>query len=558
MCMKRGKGRVFRTSRCFLTRNKSAWFHIITGLVLLASLYMASAVCAFEIPTGKKNLSVHWDNTIKYSTAYRLEDQSDTLISDINQDDGDRNFDKGFISNRVDLLSELDIVLKQGLLDKTGLRITGAAWYDTVYNTENNNDSAATANHLSRSHDEFTDDTQDLHGRDCELLDAFLFTSQGVGDGSRVQVRVGRFAQYWGETLFYGANGIAGGMAPVDVVKALSVPGSQFKEIIRPTGQASLDYTVNANLSFGAYYQFEWEESRLPGVGSYYSSQDLFVEGGEQFFLAPGFGLARGDDFEASDQGQFGVRMNFHVPSVTTTFGLYVIRYHDKAPSAYLLPGDGEYCLAFHENIWAYGISASKTFGAINLATEVSFRDNAPLANPGVVILSGETADNDDNAKYPVGQTFHANLSAIWSMPRTPLFQEATLNAEIAYNNVVHIDDNPEALSPNSERDALGFRLLLTPTYRQVFISNLDVNVPIGLGYTMGRSGAVGAAFGNDKGGDCSIGLNFTYQQVWKAGILYTHYFGSAGTALTSAGDLSFAQSLADRDTISFNFQRTF
>jgi len=53
-------------------------------------------------------VKLRWDNTLKYSDAFRLKDQSRRLIADPNSDDGDRNFDKGIISNRLDLLSELD------------------------------------------------------------------------------------------------------------------------------------------------------------------------------------------------------------------------------------------------------------------------------------------------------------------------------------------------------------------------------------------------------------------------------------------------------------------
>src|SRR5512146_854653 len=49
-----------------------------------------------------------WDNTIRYSTAVRLSAPNGALLSDPNADDGDRNFDPGVVSNRFDLLSQLD------------------------------------------------------------------------------------------------------------------------------------------------------------------------------------------------------------------------------------------------------------------------------------------------------------------------------------------------------------------------------------------------------------------------------------------------------------------
>ena len=88
--------------------------------------------------------------------------------------------------------------------------------------------------------------------------------------------------------------------------------------------------------------------------------------------------------------------------------------------------------------------------------------------------------------------------------------------------------------------------------------------MPIGVGYNpKGNSGAVAQFNGGvEKGGDFSIGLNGLYQQVWKAGIRYTHYFGSEGPAVVLrpdlTPDLTFKQSLADRDFVSVTLQRSF
>jgi hypothetical protein len=98
--------------------------------------------------------------------------------------------------------------------------------------------------------------------------------------------------------------------------------------------------------------------------------------------------------------------------------------------------------------------------------------------------------------------------------------------------------------------------MVLTPTYRQV-IPGLDLNVPIGLGYSpKGTSQAV-SAFGVHKGGDFSIGLAGNYLNTWNLGLNYTHYFGTAGTTL-EATHFSFKQDRRDRDFLSFSAQTTF
>ena len=115
----------------------------------------------------------------------------------------------------------------------------------------------------------------------------------------------------WGESLFFGANGIAAGQAPIDVIKATSVPNTPFKELIRPVNQFSGQIQLRSNLSVAAYYQFEWEENRIPAVGSYFSTSDAVGDGGERLIVGGPIGpnqqplaFFRGKDVKASDRGQ--------------------------------------------------------------------------------------------------------------------------------------------------------------------------------------------------------------------------------------------------------------
>ncbi|HSV45564.1 MAG TPA: DUF1302 family protein, partial [Ramlibacter sp.] len=77
------------------------------ALAVASLLAMAGPARALEFQTDNPDLKMRWDNTVKYSTAWRLKDPSDTLVNSppasINVDDGDRNFGKGLISNRLDL-----------------------------------------------------------------------------------------------------------------------------------------------------------------------------------------------------------------------------------------------------------------------------------------------------------------------------------------------------------------------------------------------------------------------------------------------------------------------
>lgn len=539
-----------------------------TTLAAALALAMPSAY-AFEFETGNPDLKVRWDNTVKYSAASRVKEASTTLTTltaSPNQDDGDRNFKKGLISNRADLLTELDVTYSN-----VGFRLSGAAWYDDVYNRANDNDSPGTTNHVSRAFNEFTSATQKLHGRKGELLDAFVFGKADLGE-SRLTYRLGRHTLLWGESLFFGANGIAAGQAPIDIVKALSVPNTQFKELIRPTQQISGQLQINPTVSVGAYYQLRWEKHRFPAVGSYFSNIDQIDDGGERLIVgAPGGPFAaapaffRGDDIKAKNSGQGGLQLRYRSEAIDTDFGLYAMRFHDKSPQLYMRPvaglpnfatGEvGKYLWVYPENIKMYGASFSKTVSYVNFAGEVSVRRNTPLASNGQIDLTG-TADNNANPLYAVGNSAHVQLSWLATLPPNFLASETSFLGEIAWNRRTGITKNAGALNPNADREAWNIRMIYEPSYRQV-LSGIDLSVPIGIGYGIGNSSVVGSFLG-DKVGDFSIGLNATYLDAWRFGINYTHYFGPEGTFLDALNQGSFKQSLKDRDFISVSVRTTF
>ena len=87
------------------------------ALAVIAAFGSASSE-AFMLDTENPDLKVLWDTTAKYSTAFRVKGQDSRLTREPqanwpNTDDGDRNFDKGLISNRLDVLSEFDLTYQQ-------------------------------------------------------------------------------------------------------------------------------------------------------------------------------------------------------------------------------------------------------------------------------------------------------------------------------------------------------------------------------------------------------------------------------------------------------------
>lgn len=560
-------------------------------------------VSAGDIPTGNEDLKVRWDNTLKYSAAYRLHNPSATLTSaaansdNVNQDDGDRNFKRGLISNRVDLLSEFDLSYKQ-----VGFRLSAAGWYDTVYHQHNDNPGfagGAAPNQESVPYNEFTRATRKIHGGNAELLDAFVFGNVAVGE-TNASFRLGKHAITWGETLFFGVNGISGGMMPVDAVKLLSVPNTQFKEAIRPVPMLSGQWQLTPDTAIGSYYQFRWAKSRVPAVGSYFSPTDVLDAGAEQLLVAgPGSpylnNAPRLSDQRPKNSGEGGFQLKTR--AFDYDLGAYLIRYHDKTaqpvinvgpaavvyvpgpgcvvprsvqtgPSSCVYPGPVSYRLAYQEGITSFGLSASKTFGDVNFSTEASVRRNQPL-NSGLTsdnsALSGAPASNNsNNPAYPTARTAHINISALWSVMPNVFARESSVAAEVGWNHIMSFQHHPELFDPNATRSAIAVRGVYSATYRQV-ASGLDLAPQLGLGWAPhgSRSSITTTTMPQNGNGDVTLGFEATYLDVWRTDLAVTHYYGSAGGALVpgatpGSSSFGFKNYSADRDFVAFSLRRSF
>lgn len=70
---------------------------------VLACLAVTLPSHAMEIDVGNPDLSIRWDNTLRYNLGFRTQAQDAALLGNPNLDDGDRNFNKGSaVANRGD------------------------------------------------------------------------------------------------------------------------------------------------------------------------------------------------------------------------------------------------------------------------------------------------------------------------------------------------------------------------------------------------------------------------------------------------------------------------
>jgi hypothetical protein len=393
--------------------------------------------------------------------------------------------------------------------------------------------------------------TRNLDGQYAELGDTFAFGNVAI-DGTPLSFRIGRQTLLWGESLFFGQNGIAAAMAPVDYIKSIGTPDGYSRDVFLPVDQLSAIIQPSPELSLAAYYQFEGRASRLPGVGSYFSDTDVQGAGTERAFLTQGAYLVHDADQKPRAGGQFGISMRASIDEFD--LGLYLLRYNDKYPilkvESYATPAPSGYAGTFNSvypaGIDVYGVSFSTYFQGSNIAGEISARRKMPLVSisPVSLYLAMPLHSLADKG-YAEGDTLHAQVSSVTTLSRAALWDSADLSMEVAANGLLSVTENQAALSPTRTRFASSARALFKPQYFQV-LPNLDAGLVFGLGYNF--AGRSSTDYTQNAGtGDAELGIFATYLSRWKAEITLTSFIGAPSR-----------QFLADRDFVMVSLERAF
>ncbi len=529
-----------------------------TGALALMSPQRANAFSLYSGTVNNQNLEINLETTVEYSTFYRVNDPSAVLLNNTNGDEGDRNFQHGFVDNTFDALPVLD--MKYG---NFGAHFSGELYLDTPYLGTNQNDSPSTYNPYSTGKNtDFTSATRNINGENAVLLDAFVYggANFGANDQQTATFKFGRQTLLWGQSLFFANNGISAGQAPLDIIKAQSLPNAQAQQIYLPVGQFVATYQPNQILTFQAYYQFEWEHDTFQGVGAYFSSADILDKGGQRILAGPPSdpqvaALYRTKDLSPPiDNGQFGASVQATVGLYD--LGLYALRYDSKSPSLYdgaPVPNGqannvGSYWLVYPRDIQIYGASLSTDVGPANVAGEISGRRNMNLVGNAPFASATNPGSANAGALYPVGSTLAAQASVIYASAGLPLDPGGiSFAGEVAMNHLISVTANRDMLAQGRQATAAATEFTITPNYYSVF-PKLDVSFPIGITYDfLGRSEIDSTM--NHGTGNFTVGVAATYRTTWIAALTYKDYFGKADVTLNP---------LADRGYVSLNLQHTF
>ncbi len=509
----------------------------------LLTVAVATAVSSMALPAYSltfeptSEITVDLDTTLSYTAGWRMSDVDYSTKADGSYriaTAGNQNFEKGsMVNNKAAILSEMDIRYKN-----YGAFFRGSAFYDAAYFGQNDHDNTAVYHDRTKfGYNEFTDTTQEIHGKDVRLLDAFVYGNFELGERN-LNLRVGQQVVQWGESLLY--PGVSLAMSPADGGKS-AIPGTEVKEIWLPIGQVfgQLDLTDNLNVS--AYYQYEWKKTEASEYGSLFSEADLLDEAGTMV-LQDGahfgsYNIFRGKDVEAKDSGQYGLALNYYAENVGygTEFGLYYLNYHEKTPAKIIIDqapgadGNGSYHVEYFENIKLIGASFGTLVGDTNIGGEISYQK-------GKTIGSNSEADTGIRAN-----TIQAQLSAIHSFGVSRLADDVLMIAEIGYNKVTN--KKREELADGKRLTGAGIQAKFDFKYNNVLPAT-NVVIPISYEHALRNHGAAGVFDGGDSG---SIGIKATYQDQWTGALTYNAYFGNAEE-----------NKFADRDNVSMKLEYTF
>lgn len=505
----------------------------LLGCAVSALAMPAAYAGSFEFGDG---IEVDYLTTLNYGLNVRAEKQADELLSNINGDDGNRNFDRGSaFNNRVSLLAEMDI--HKG---DYGLMIRGSTFYDFAYNTSNDNDSPNTVNKLG-AHDEFTSEAEDRVGTRTRLLDTYVYGGTTVGDSGFLDMRLGNQVVAWGESLFI--SGISGVQGPVDATKS-NIPGTEIKEILLPELQASGRFSFN-DLTLLGYYQFKNHPYELSPAGEYFSYADMIGPGGQYIrfptpvpldmatALAFGAAIPRTETENARDGGEWGVGARYKLTPYTEV-GAYRLRYHERTPSL-LLNIDPvtffptSYTLKYFEDVDLTGASISTRLGDWQVSSEVSYKDGLALRTKTGVSR---------------GQATQAQVSLLKTWGDSWIAPQTSFAGEFGAVHINDVDDGGiDALA--NDRNAQFGQFMVTMTYPNVF-NGWDLDVPFSYGHSFNQSSVSTFGFGGDGDSRASLGAKFKYLNNFEVGATYNAYLGSAD---------QLERPLADRDFVAINFK---
>jgi len=555
-------------------RTKSHLAIAVAGAFAAGGVGNASAT---EFDVGNPDIAIRWDTTASYALGMRMQDRDPTIANNFTYDEGDALFGKHHLTTkRLDILTEFDFIYKQTM----GFRISAAGWFDDAYGRRDKSNPLVTAQGFEPNYDnnEYTSIVKRFyHGPSGEFLDAFAFATVPLGDDMSASFKIGRHAVTWGESMFGSANAIAYSQGPSDGRKQLSNPNASAKETALPVSQISTSVQVATNVSISGLYTFEFRPDRIPEGGTFYGVDSVLL--GPDNTAVNRFAnvnIGRGAPVYGR-KGDIGLALQWRPAVLDGTLGFYYRKFDDKAAwtsqldtTALLTGGRMVTRPVYARDIKLLGVSLSKSIAGASIGAEVSYRKNGALTPDPESPPGGGVPGAD--LEGPRGNTWHALVNAIYSLPKTPLWDNAFLATELQYSHLAKVTKHPEQFlaagygptcnTPGNgveagctSKDYWNIGISFTPAWNQAFAG---VNLELPLYYGRGLKGTAAYNQGGYEGfAPYSVGLRAKVFEKYQFDLKYNGYNGKRRNTPNGSQILGSAY-LADKGTLTLSFQTTF
>lgn len=433
-----------------------------------------------------------FSSQLSIGSSWRMSEPDEALLLPGNNNDGNANFEKGDAFSQI-IKGSHDLHLRSG---DHGVFIRGKYWHDfaledtKVAHGHAANDFAAN----EKLNDKDFNELSKFSG--AALLDAYVYGMYEIGY-TPIDVRLGRQVVSWGESTFIlgGVNSIN----PVDV-NAFRRPGAEIKEGLLPVNMAYVNVGLTEFLSMEAFYQLEFQETVIPGCGTYFAFNDYAPEGCNKVILsgpgletlddasriAAGYSLDRDADGNrlAKDEGQFGIAFRYMSEALgDTEFGFYAMNIHSRLPVVSGIKAtdwqsvsdagsmqnaidnnktNTRYYVSYPEDVQLAGLSFATNVGSVAVSGEVSHKKDVPLQINATMLLGAgltglstspelmadvaATANGADFEGYRLFDVSQAQFTMLQFFDRFLGASRYTLIAEAGYTFVHDFDEGDDAI----------------------------------------------------------------------------------------------------------------
>ena len=623
----------------------------VFAVACFASL-AAQPAAAFQFDLGIDDLSASLTTDLRYTVGIRTEERDPAIGNGIFFDEATYRFDQGdVVTNRLDATPQLNLSYFVGLPSvlSVGMRVSGNIFTDEAYSDKRVRARPGSAPSqlppgllgpdqeaiptpglsprvpyselVSYESGRYSGLTEDRNLRDAEIQDAFVFANLTLF-GIPVNLKIGQHSLFYGESLFNPFFGVAYGLGPVDLNKALTIPAVNAQDLFVPVNQISGTVNLTRSLTLGFQHFLDWRRLRAPEGGTYLSPGDPFLDGPDRLFLGnlpvtgPYF-AGRAPNAEGDNKDGFSLKLDWRAFD-STGFGFVYRQFDETIPWVHVTPatpenqpnvfgnlqelltglepilgpvtpGDlptlpGEYRLVYPEKTRLYGITANSKIFGVSVGAEIVYSENRALHS--------ELLNREESGRKARGNVWSGVLNGLYLLRGTELFglklwDQATVIMEANWSYLDEVTEREDVYkevgsdacrrdtalfgSPGVETATvdgcssdfhIGGAFVFQPIWYRVF-PGFDFNATLFYQQQSFENTSSVNLVAAEGYGNGSVGVGFVYDQRINASLNYNFFLGDFRTDENVDGETTITSfngvgTVDDRDYASLTLEYSF